>query len=118
MIEKKDVYKALLFLRNNKDSISWETIDFMSDVSNKAIDKINEFGTSLSIEEIVKQPGWYVSDSFDKGVCLDVDSIGYVDILSFKNKEDILPTKCSLPLYSGLFKKKFKKVFNKFELFE
>lgn len=118
MFNKSDIIKAWAVLRESTkaQSIPSETLDFMKEVSLRELEKIEKYGDAMSLEEIIRENGWYVADSFGKGVCIDVSS-GEVKILSFKDKDDMKPTKEYLTLYKGLFDKKFKKVYSRQQLF-
>lgn len=118
MFTKTDIVKAWAILRESTkaQSIPSETLDFMKEVSLRELEKIEKYGDRMSLEEIINENGWYVDDDFGKGVCIEVSN-GEIKILSFKDKDDMKPTKEYLSLYKGLFNKKFKKVYSRQELF-
>lgn len=119
MISREDIIKAWVILRESTkaQSIPSETLDLIKNASLDMLDRVNKFGDKISLEEAVNKNGWYVDDNFSKGVCMEVYR-GEVKIVTFKDKDDINPTREPLSLYADLFNKKFKRIFNRKELFE
>lgn len=119
MITKEDIVKAWKILRkaHEAQSIPSETLDFIKDVSLKALERVKEYGELLTLEEAVSEPGWYVAESFVDGVCMEIGKFGETHLLCFANKEDFAPIRETMSFYPGLLKKKFKKVFNRYQLF-
>lgn len=72
----------------------------------------------MTFEEIFNQEGLYVADGFAKGVCFKVDAIGTLKLLTFKDKDDLLPKEENAMMYAGLFKKNYRKVFTRQSLFK
>jgi hypothetical protein len=72
----------------------------------------------MKFEEIFNKPGLYVTDSFSEGVCFEVTKEGYLYLVIYKHKDDILPQKTNALVYKGLFAKEYKKVFTRQSLFK
>ena len=72
----------------------------------------------MKFEDIFKESGMYVADSFDKGVAFDVDNMGNLFLKTYKNESDVYPTFNNVPFSKGLLSKDYKKVFTRQELFK
>lgn len=72
----------------------------------------------MTFEEIFNEAGLYRADGFAKGYCFKVDENGSLSALQYKKAEDLLPEQDHPPVYKGLFKKDFKKVFTVKQLFQ
>ena len=72
----------------------------------------------MKFEEIFNKPGLYKADSFQKGVAFEVTDDRFLNMVTYKDKSDFLPTKESPLIYKGLFDKEFVKVFTIKQLFE
>jgi len=74
----------------------------------------------MKFEEIFDKAGWYVAKSFDEGVVIFIEH-GVHDtemkVMCFDNPQAIAPLELKIPVYRGLFKKDFIKVFNRGSLF-
>jgi hypothetical protein len=74
---------------------------------------------NMKFEEIFKENGMYMSDSFVEGFCFEIFGTTKTLIgVQYKSKDDIMPSKDNFPCYEGLFKKTYKKVFTVSQLFK
>lgn len=71
----------------------------------------------MTFQEIFDEDGLYVSDSFREGAAFKINS-GSLTLLSYKDKNDVLPYESNFPVYKGLFSKDFKKVYTRQSLFK
>jgi hypothetical protein len=71
----------------------------------------------LTFEEIFDQDGLYVSDSFSEGVAFKI-LFETLSMVTYKSKDDLLPFEEHIPVYLGLFKKKYKEVLTTKTLFK
>lgn len=72
----------------------------------------------MTFEEIFNEKGLYVADGFAQGACLEVGEFGFLSLLKYRDKDDLFPEKTPAPIYAGLFKKDYKKVFTIQSLFK
>lgn len=72
----------------------------------------------MTFQEIFNNEGRYKADSFQKGVCFKIDREGFLSILTYSDKNDLLPIIERPVIYKGLFDKEFVKVLNINQLFE
>lgn len=70
----------------------------------------------MKFEEIFKEEGLYVADSFAKGFCFEVKE-GFLYAKTYRNKSDLHPIRIHQPMYSGLLLKDYKKVLTISSLF-
>ncbi len=73
--------------------------------------------TKMTFQEIFKEPGLYVADSFAKGVAFEVNKDFELHTVTYKDKDDIMPEKHATVVYANLFKKEYKKVYTRNKLF-
>jgi|WetSurMetagenome_2_1015567.scaffolds.fasta_scaffold153602_3 hypothetical protein len=119
MISKDEIINAWVFLRKKNHSISDETLDFMKNISIEALEKIENANKGiLSFEDIVEEPGQYVSEDFSRGVVLLVDHNKGISLLTYEDENDMLPMNIKFPFYAGLLKKKYRRILNRKELFK
>ena len=75
MITKSDIVKAWAILRKTDSTIPDETLDFMKDVSLKALEEMNKIVDTdfvFSFHEIHYRPGEYYSRKMPNGMSLRV----------------------------------------------
>jgi hypothetical protein len=70
----------------------------------------------MKFEEIFKEEGLYVADSFIKGFCFEVKD-GFLYGVTYTSATDLFPKKESQGMYYGLLLKDYKKVFTIKSLF-
>jgi hypothetical protein len=71
---------------------------------------------NLKFKEIFKEDGLYTSESFREGVAFKIRN-ETLYMVTYRSKDDLLPTEDYVNVYLGLFKKKYKKVFTIGSLF-
>ena len=71
---------------------------------------------TLTLEDIFKTNGLYTSSSFGSGVCVEVEG-EKIHLLTYEDVDDFFPTREPLHLYKGFLSKKFKRVYNRAQLF-
>lgn len=118
IVTNSDIIKMWVILRESvkAQSIPSDALDFVKNVSIEALEKLEKYGDGLSLEDIINYNGWYVADGFRRGTCIEVYK-GEAKILSYDCEDSVLPTREPLTVYAALFNKRFKKVYNKKELF-
>ena len=72
----------------------------------------------MKFEEIFNERGLYVADGFVNGVALKVDDDGYLKLVTYKNKDSLKYTEDNMPIFKGMFKKDYRKVFTIKSLFK
>lgn len=72
---------------------------------------------TLSLEEILKEPGVYVGEHFAKGIAVKVTDYQDAWLTCYDSPDDFIPSTEPLHVYLGLFTQKYSKVFNRGELF-
>lgn len=72
----------------------------------------------MKFEEIFNEPGLYKADSFMKGVVFEITKDLKLYLVVYRDKDDLLPTKETMCVGADLFKKEYKKVFTRQNLFD
>lgn len=70
----------------------------------------------MSFEEIFKKDGLYVADGFKEGFAFQIID-GTLTGITYKDKDDLVPTVETFPVYRGLFTKDYEKVYTRQSLF-
>jgi hypothetical protein len=72
----------------------------------------------MTFQEIFKNPGLYVADSFAEGVAFRVNERFELYVEEYKDVNDLLPETYPTIVYGGLFEKDYKKILLKKNLFK
>ena len=71
----------------------------------------------MTFEEIFNQPGRYVADGFEKGVCFEVGEDGVLSTITYKDKNDLFPDKKNALMWKLLFTLDYRKALTRQSLF-
>ncbi len=71
----------------------------------------------MNFEEMLKTPGLYRAEGFADGTAFEVDKFGFLNVLNYQDKHDLMPTKERPVIYAGLLNKDYTTVFNRGQLF-
>lgn len=66
---------------------------------------------------MLKTPGLYRAEGFANGTAFEVDKFGFLNVLNYQNKYDLMPIKERPVIYAGLLSKDYTTVFNIGQLF-
>ena len=70
----------------------------------------------MKFEEIFDNDGDYKTDSFSEGTCFRITK-GELRVVSYADRDEIMPSTIPLHIYGTLFKKNYHRVYTRQELF-
>lgn len=73
---------------------------------------------TLSLEEVLKEPGLYTGEHFIKGAALEVTNNHDAWLVCYESPDDFRPSRERPPLSLGLVTQRYSRVFNRGQLFQ
>lgn len=110
---RDDIIDAYIRIRKIDNTIPDEILDLMKE---SALKNIKENPDDLTFEEIFQNDGLYVGDNFAEGTCFKVEN-GILRLVTYSDENMTVTFNEKALVYDGLFKKKYRKVYNINSLF-
>lgn len=71
----------------------------------------------MKFQDIFNKEGMYIADDFAEGTALEVSRDNTLYLVTYKSHMDLQPTKITMPVYGGMFKKEYTPVYTRQSLF-